>query len=520
MPKVDKIEPKLPAFKRKKKVAAYARVSVATERLMHSIASQISYYSDLIQKNPDWVYAGVYADYAITGTETAHRNEFQRMLADAEAGRLDIILTKSISRFARNTVDLLETVRRLKEIGVEVRCEEQNISTFSGDGELMLSILASFAQEEVRSISENCKWGVRKRFQNGTIGRTNKHLFGLRYNDKTRQYEIIPEEAEIIRLMFKRYLEQIPLRKICDEINGMGHRGTMGGLFQESSLRSLLHNEVYAGDLLFQKAFVTDPITKKKVKNRGELPQYYMENAHEAIIDRETWALVQKEHERRNAAMPPLHCFTGKIRCAKCGMPYTRKSHPVHGKQYPIYWICRSKKETGMTCDNSNFEENELKRICAWALDTKEFNEEIFLQKVIGITVLDGGDLEFRLVGGKTKRWKNLHVNDTRPEFTVTDCFQNKVFCGTCGRIYRRVVSCGKWCYWHCVTKTYTYRGENCDAGNINDCVLRNVSAFMLGLEEFDEQIFTDGIERITVEEDGSLTYRFKDGKEETWRRI
>ena len=519
MPKVERIEPILPVFKQKKKVAGYARVSVATERLFHSLSAQVSYYSKIIQKNPDWVYVGVYADYATTGTETAHRDEFNRMIADAEAGKIDIILTKAISRFARNTVDLLETVRHLKEIGVEVRFEEQNISTFSGDGELMLAILASFAQEEVRSISDNVKWGLRKRFKNGTAGRCNKHLFGLQYNDETKQYEIIPEEAEIVRLMFKRYLEQVPLHIICDEINGMGYRGTNGGLFQEGSLRNLLHNEIYAGDILFQKAYVTDPITKKKVKNCGELPQYYLENAHEAIIDRETWELVLKEHERRNATMPPLNCFTGKIQCGKCGKAYTRKTGVQRGKRY-THWICRAKKESGITCDNRNFQEEELKRICTWALGLEEFDEEIFSQEVIGITVLDGGHLEFRLVGGKTKFWKNLHVNDARPEFTVTDCFQNKVFCGRCGRTYRRVVSGGKWCHWHCVTKSYTYKGENCDAGNINDCVLRNVSAFMLGLEEFDEQIFTDRVERITVEEDGSLTYRFKDGKEETWQRI
>lgn len=513
MPKVEKLEPKVPIFKQKKKVAAYARVSRDTERLMHSISSQISYYSELIQKNPDWVYAGVYADYAITGTETAHRDEFNRLIADAEAGKIDIILTKSISRFARNTVDLLETVRHLKEIGVEVRFEEQNISTFSGDGELMLAILASFAQEEVRSISDNVKWGLRKRFKNGTAGRCNKHLFGLQYNDEKKEYEIIPEEAEIVRLMFKRYLEQVPLHIICDEINALGFRGTNGGLFQEGSLRNLLHNEIYAGDILFQKAYVTDPITKKKVKNCGELPQYYLEDAHPAIIDRETWELVLKEHERRNATMPPLNCFTGKIKCGKCGKAYTRKSGVQRGNRY-THWICRAKKEVGMTCDNRNFQEEELKRICAWALGCEEFDEEIFTQEVIGITVLDGGDLEFRLLGGKTKIWKNLHVNDSRPEFTVTDCFQNKIFCGKCGYAYHRAVSGGKWCYWYCAAKKHKGEGR-CDSTiNYTDYALRCVSAFMLGLEDFDKQVFSDRIERITVEEDGSLTYRFTYGKE------
>ena len=179
MPKITKIEPGIKALPAKKKVAAYARVSKDTERLMHSVSAQVSYYSDLIQKNPEWEYAGVYADSGITGTLVAGRSEFVRLLEDCEAGRIDIILCKSISRFARNTVDLLNTVRRLKEIGVEVRFEKEQINSMSGDGELMLSILASFAQEESRSISENVKWGIRKRFKNGEIGAANKHILEI-----------------------------------------------------------------------------------------------------------------------------------------------------------------------------------------------------------------------------------------------------------------------------------------------------------------------------------------------------
>ena len=167
MRRITKIEPTEPILPRRKRVAAYARVSMESDRLAHSLAAQISYYSDLIQKNPEWEYAGVYADSFVSGTETSKRQEFQRMLADCDAGEIDIILCKSISRFARNTVDLLETVRHLKDLGIEVRFEKENINSLSGDGELMLTILASFAQEESYSISENVKWGIRKRFEKG-----------------------------------------------------------------------------------------------------------------------------------------------------------------------------------------------------------------------------------------------------------------------------------------------------------------------------------------------------------------
>ena len=188
MKTVEKIERKSPARPRRKRVAAYARVSVESARMQHSLSAQISYYSALIQKTPEWEYAGVYADYGISGTGMRDRDEFNRMLADCEAGRIDIILTKSIQRFARNTVDLLNTVRHLKELGIEVRFEKENINSMSGDGELMLSILASFAQEESRSISENSKWGIRKRFQSGEIGAANKHILGYRYDDDPVSY--------------------------------------------------------------------------------------------------------------------------------------------------------------------------------------------------------------------------------------------------------------------------------------------------------------------------------------------
>lgn len=181
MRKISKVERKIPQMPNRKKVAAYARVSMESERLQHSLSAQISYYSDLIQKYPDWEYVGVYADYGISGTKTERRTEFNRMLADCEAGKIDIVLTKSISRFARNTVDLLETVRHLRELGISVRFEKEHIDSLTEDGELMLTLLASFAQEESRSISENVKWGTRKRFEQG-IPNGKFQIYGYRWD--------------------------------------------------------------------------------------------------------------------------------------------------------------------------------------------------------------------------------------------------------------------------------------------------------------------------------------------------
>lgn len=201
---ITKIESTIPTIKKRKKVAAYARISMESERMNHSLSAQISYYNNLIQKNPDWEFAGVYADNGISGTSTAKRDEFKRMVADAEDGKIDIILTKSIQRFARNTVDLLETVRHLKDLGIEVRFEKENINSLCGDGELMLSILASFAQEESRSISENVKWGTRKRFAEG-IPNGKFNIYGYRWEDD--KLVIVPDEAIVVKRIFQNFLD-------------------------------------------------------------------------------------------------------------------------------------------------------------------------------------------------------------------------------------------------------------------------------------------------------------------------
>lgn len=310
---IEKIQPDLVPEKRRKRVAAYARVSRDTDRLLHSVSAQISYYSNLIQSNPEWEYAGVYADSGITGTRTDCRSEYLRLMQDCEKGLIDIILVKSISRFARNTVDLLNAVRHLKELGIEVRFEKENINSLSSDGELMLSILASFAQEESRSISENVKWGIRKRFQNGTIGTANKHILGYCFDEEQQKYVIIPEEAETVRWIFQMFLDGLSYQQIADQLNNSGIRTILGNQFYEKSIKDLIYNEIYAGDLRRQKTHTPDPISKTKIKNNGELPQYYYSDCHEAIIDREAYAKVQEEIKRREASFPDRLCFTGKL---------------------------------------------------------------------------------------------------------------------------------------------------------------------------------------------------------------
>lgn len=403
MKKITKIEPVLPILPKQKKVAAYARVSRDTERLINSVSAQISYYSTLIQNNSEWDYVGVYADFGISGTSTSKRSEFLRMLNDCEKGKIDIILCKSISRFARNTVDLLETVRHLKSLNIEVRFEKERINSLSENGELMLSLLASFAQEESRSISENCKWGIRKRFQSGEAGVTNKHLLGYKYDEEQKKYIIIPEEAEIVQQMFKMYLDGISLRHIAKSLNKANFRTVNGCKFSETSVNIMLHNEIYAGDIRRQKYYIKDHVNKIKVKNCGELPQYYMFDCHEAIIDRKTYVKVQTEMERRAAMQNPTYPFTRKIKCGICGNFFTRKKSKIKGKTY-VYWVCCSKKKTGTTCTSVNFCEEKLKQISSQILGIDKFDETEFKRQIDRIIVFEDGSLEYKFKEGKINK--------------------------------------------------------------------------------------------------------------------
>ena len=514
MPRVIRLEHPVTTIQPKKKVAAYARISMETERLSHSLSAQVSYYSKLIQSKPEWEYAGVYADSGISGTGIKERDEFQRLIADCEAGKIDIVLTKSISRFARNTVDLLATVRHLKEIGVEVRFEKEHINSFSGDGELMMTIIASFAQEEVRSTSENIKWGIRKGYANGIDVARNKKVYGYRYDGE--KYVIQEDEAEIVRYIFTSMADGIAPNVIVEELNARGAKTWRGYDFCYGNLATILKNEIYIGDRRMQKCFVADPIKHNKVKNRGELPQYYISDCHEPIIDRETFDKVQEIMKQRAEAVP-TYPFTGKIKCATCGNQFTRKKGKVRGNTY-IHWICRSKKEKGMTCSSVNFSEEELEKISAQMMGTDEYDGEAFENAVKSITVEKNGDLRFQFTDGSTKAWENLHLHPQRHEVTVTDCFQGKIICAHCGNTYHRVVSADRWVYWYCMGKKK--KGVDCHNINYADFQLRRISASILGLRDFKDSAFEEDIEKIVVLDDGSLEYHFYEGRMETWQRM
>ena len=370
---VHKVKPAA-AAPRLERVAAYCRVSSGKDAMLHSLSAQVSRYSEFIQRRPGWAYAGVYADEALTGTKD-NRPEFQRLLADCRAGRIDRVLTKSVSRFARNTVTLLETVRELKELGVAVYFEEQNIDSLSGDGELMLTILASFAQEESKSVSDNCKWRIRKDFSEGKPMNL-PLLYG--YRREKGRIVIDEEEAEIVRFIFRSCLNGMGKGRITETLREQGIPCRLGGEWQTETVSGILKNEKYTGDALLQKTYIENHLTKRKCFNRGELPQYYAENTHPAIIDHETYervqALIAERREKANVQkdVTARYPFTGLIVCGCCGAHYHRRTNPTRITWQCVTYLRRGKKH----CAAKQIPEETLLSLTREALGVPEITEE------------------------------------------------------------------------------------------------------------------------------------------------
>ena len=533
MRKINIIEPKVPQMPSRKMVAAYARVSMESERLQHSLSAQVSYYSSLIQQNPAWEYAGVYADDGITGTKTNDRTEFNRMIADCEAGKIDIILTKSISRFARNTVDLLNAVRHLKDLGISVQFEKEHIDSLSEDGELMLTLLASFAQEEVRSLSDNVKWGTRKRFEKG-IPNGRFQIYGYRWDGDHLVVE--PEEAKIVKLIYVNFLNGLSAESTEKQLEEMGVKSYKGQHFGNTSIRQILGNITYTGNLLFQKEYTVDPISKKSRKNQGELPQYWVENTHEAIIPMEVYQAVQEEKARRRELgvfanwSINTSCFTSKIKCGRCGKSYQRSNRK--GRKDPdanyTVWICGTRRKTGNAqCQNKDIPEPMLKEACTAVLGLDEFDETVFSEQIDHIEIPAPYEMVFYFKDGRIvpHRWqstmrKDCWTDDRRAakgryvqEHQLgpnSSCFTSRIRCDQCGENYRRQRSRHKDgsfdSVWRCASSA------KCSSPSIKEETLMAICAEALGRDEFEETAFREQIACIHITAPFHLSIHFFDG--------
>lgn len=349
--------------RKKRRVAGYARVSTDNPEQLTSYESQVKYYTSYINGRSDWEFAGMYTDEGISATNTKHRSGFKKMVSDALAGKIDLIVTKSVSRFARNTVDSLTTVRKLKEKGIEIYFEKENIWTLDSKGELLITIMSSLAQEESRSISENVKWGKRKRFAEGKGSLAYSHFLGYERGPNGAMV-INRKEAEVVKMIYRLYLTGRSFYAIADELMKREILAPAGGAkWHPSTIQSILKNEKYKGDSLLQKKFVVDFLSKRMKKNEGEIPQYYVENDHEAIISPEVFDLVQtemkKRHSCRRGRYSGVNLFSSKIRCGDCGSWFGSKVWHSNDKYRKVIFQCNKKFKND--CHTPTISEDEIK---------------------------------------------------------------------------------------------------------------------------------------------------------------
>ena len=379
---------------RKRRVAGYARVSTDSDEQFTSYEAQVDYYTKFIQSKPEWEFVKVYTDEGISGTNTKRREGFKEMITDALDGKIDLIVTKSVSRFARNTVDSLVTIRKLKENGVECYFEKEGIYTFDGKGELLITIMSSLAQEESRSISENITWGQRKSFSDGKVHLPYKRFLGYEKGEDGRP-AVVESEARVVTLIYGLFLEGKTQAGICKYLEELGIPSPGGkAKWSKTTVTSILQNEKYKGDALLQKSYTVDFLTKKRTQNKGEIQMFYVEDDHDAIISKRIWECVQLEIKRRKKYLeehgtnsyshrPESNPFASKIICGDCNKVFARKGWRSSTGVERKVWQCseRYKVKGVMECVNRHVEEETLIKAYLMAWNALVENREDFMEQ-------------------------------------------------------------------------------------------------------------------------------------------
>ena len=382
----------------KRKVAAYARVSTDSEEQLTSYAAQVSYYEEYIKGHKDWEFINVYTDEGISGTSMRGREGFQRMISDALAGKIQLIITKSVSRFARNTVDSLTTIRKLKDHNVECYFEKEGLWTFDSKSETILAIMSSLAQEESRSISENVTWGHRKRMADGKFSIAYSTFLGY---DKGEDGKLVvnPEQAKIVKLIYRLFLDGMTPYSIAKELTNRQIKTPTGkDKWNQTTVIRILTNEKYKGDALLQKYYTVDFLSKKTKRNNGEIPQYYITDDHEAIIEPAVFDLVQKEiatRPRGNSRYSGISIFSSKIKCGCCGGWFGSKVWHSNDKYRKVIYQCNQKFK--QKCSVSHISEKEIKSVFVSAVNQliKNKKELIANIEMIYRVICDVTTLEF-----------------------------------------------------------------------------------------------------------------------------
>ena len=470
-------------------------------------------YTQYIKRNPEWEFVKVYTDEGISGTNTKHRIGFNEMIADAMSGKIDLIVTKSVSRFARNTVDSLVTIRKLKEKGVEVYFEKENIYTFDGKGELLLTIMSSLAQAESRSISENVTWGQRKRFADGKVNLPYKQFLGYRKGADGFP-EVVPEEAIVVHRIYTRFIEGLTPGAIAKELTADGIPTPSGKqCWQTSTVESILQNEKYKGAALLQKCFTVDFLTKKQKVNEGEVPQYYVEHSHEPIIAPEDFDKVQAEFVRRKQfglQYSGKSIFASRIVCGDCGSFYGAKVWNSNNKYRRVVWQCNNKFKGGHRCGTPHLDEKTIKARFVDAFNAVLGGKDDILAdcRLMQTTLTDctGIDAEIErlltevdVVTELTHRCisENAQSAQNQQEYTAR---------------YNSLVER----YEKAKTQLEQLRATK----TAREAQAKAIGAFMFEVQEldafteFDEKLWLAVIDKVTVHTNGRMTFRFRSGTE------
>lgn len=355
----------------KKRVAAYCRVSTELEEQEGSYKAQVEHYRTFITGHPDWRLAGIYADEGLSGTSTKKREEFNRMIKDCENGLIDMVITKSISRFARNTLDCLQYIRKLKALDIPVYFEKENINTLDSKGEILITIMASLAQQESQSISKNVKMGIDYRHQQGKFALDTNRFLGYDWDENHEHLIINKDEAEIVKRIYREFLEGKTLTLITKGLNADGIKTARGKEFSSSTVRNILTNEKYVGDVLMQKTVTVDVLTHRRIANDGREDQYYIKDDHEAIIDRDIYNLAQAEMQRRlklsrnpgtrASIYSNLYALSGICYCGECGAKF-RRFREKRKNGCRVIWKCKERMKHKENCDNRVILEADLQK--------------------------------------------------------------------------------------------------------------------------------------------------------------
>lgn len=497
----------------RRKVAGYARVSTDKDEQFTSYEAQVDYYTRYIKEHDGWDFVGVYTNEGITGTSTKRREGFKAMVADALEGKIDLIVTKSVSRFARNTVDSLTTIRELKEHGCECYFEKENIWTFDSKGELLITIMSSLAQEESRSISENCTWGQRKRFADGKVTVPFSRFLGYERGEDGNLV-VNEEQAKVVRRIYALFLKGKTPYGIAKELTADGVPTPSGkATWSATSVKSILSNEKYKGDALLQKSYIEDFLTKKQVPNMGEIPQYYVEGNHEAIIEPEVFDMVQRELEGRCPGRDRhsgVRLFSGKVRCGQCGSTFGSKTWHSNSAYRRVVWQCNRKYE-GERCSTGHVTDEQLQAAFLAAAnrlisqrDTVRADFEAVRDTLYGTSELEGQ--------------REVATAEVELEASLIDqAIGDNARIAQDQDVYQRRYDALAARYDEAKAALDAIEEELERKRRVRDAIqafLDSLEKQPARMEAFDEEAFCALADHLTVHEDGRLTVTFRNGAE------